>query len=108
MANRQKTISELRALEIFRLAAGMTRNEVSEKIGKTVQTIFRWENGEGEADYKTLAQLAGLYGVPQDELVAATVAEASGQDAKAYRSVRAAIERLGYQVETVITRKKTE
>lgn len=50
-------------LKDFRTRAGLTINDVGEKIGKSGKTVSAWECGRGQPDADMLLTLCGLYGV---------------------------------------------
>ncbi|MDK6292863.1 helix-turn-helix transcriptional regulator, partial [Aerococcus urinae] len=52
-------------LKSAREAAGLTIEAVSEKIGKSVSTVWRYEQGKSEVNQDTLTKLANLYGVSE-------------------------------------------
>ncbi|MCY3052951.1 helix-turn-helix domain-containing protein [Aerococcus urinae] len=52
-------------LKAAREAAGLTIEAVSEKIGKSVSTVWRYEQGKSEVNQETLTKLANLYGVSE-------------------------------------------
>ena len=57
-------------LVILRREAGMTQKEAAAKLGISDKTISRWETDRGLPDVDLLADVAGLYGVTVDELLA--------------------------------------
>lgn len=50
-------------LKDFRIQAGLTINDVGEKIGKSGKTVSAWECGRGQPDADMLLTLCELYGV---------------------------------------------
>ena len=50
-------------LKEMRNAAGMTVQEVGERIGKSLKTVSGWEHGRGQPDADMLLMLCELYGV---------------------------------------------
>ncbi|MHA6646860.1 helix-turn-helix domain-containing protein [Aerococcus urinae] len=52
-------------LKSAREAAGLTIEAVSEKIGKSVSTVWRYEQGKSEVNQDSLTKLAALYGVSE-------------------------------------------
>lgn len=53
----------------FRKAAGLTQEQLAEKLFVTRQAVSKWERGESQPDLDTVAALAELYGVTVDELL---------------------------------------
>lgn len=53
----------------LRQARGWTKKEFSAKIGKTQQTVGKWENGSNAPTFKDLVKLVGLFGVTSDYLL---------------------------------------
>lgn len=51
-------------LRACRVNAGMSRQDVAEYMGKSLQTILFWETGKTRPDKANLEMLAELYGVP--------------------------------------------
>ena len=62
-----KTGSYLAAL---RKDAGMTQQEVADRLGVSNKTISKWESGGGFPDIAILPALAELYGVTADDILA--------------------------------------
>lgn len=56
-------------LNKLRQARGWTKKEFSAKIGKTQQTVGKWENGSNAPTFKDLVKLVGLFGVTSDYLL---------------------------------------
>lgn len=50
-------------LKMARLAAGLSRAEVAEKVGRNVKIIGHWETGYAAPDIETLMMLLDLYGI---------------------------------------------
>lgn len=50
-------------LKKFRTLAGLSRNQVAERIGCTTSAISYWESGKRQPDADTLIQLINLYDV---------------------------------------------
>lgn len=50
-------------LKDFRTRAGLTINEVGDRIGKSGKTVSAWECGRGQPDADMLLTLCDLYGV---------------------------------------------
>ena len=53
----------------LRQARGWTKKEFSAKIGKTQQTVGKWENGSNAPTFKDLVKLVELFGVTSDYLL---------------------------------------
>ena len=53
----------------LRQARGWTKKEFSAKVGKTQQTVGKWENGSNAPTFKDLVKLVGLFGVTSDYLL---------------------------------------
>lgn len=50
-------------LKKFRIASGLSRGQVADKIGCTTSAICYWENGKRQPDADTLIELIHLYNV---------------------------------------------
>lgn len=50
-------------LKEFRIQAGLTINDVGDRIGKSGKTVSAWECGRGQPDADMLLLLCDLYGV---------------------------------------------
>lgn len=57
-------------LASLRKAAGMTQQDVADRLGVSNKTVSKWESGGGFPDIAILPALAELYGVSADELLA--------------------------------------
>ena len=53
----------------FRKQAGMSQEDLADKLQLTRQTISKWENGLSEPDLATLQQLCKLLQISPDELL---------------------------------------
>lgn len=53
----------------YRKKAGMTQEELSEKIGVTAQAISKWENDLSYPDLEIVRNLAGIFGITVDQLL---------------------------------------
>lgn len=53
----------------LRKAAGLTQEQVAERIGVARQTMAKWENGESAPDIGSCNRLAELFDVSLDDLV---------------------------------------
>ena len=58
-----------RRIQKYREERGMTRDELKDKIGVTVQTISRWESGKRLPDLVTLMKLAQVLAVDPGKLM---------------------------------------
>ena len=56
-------------LQRLRKQAGLSQEEVAQKLFLSRQSISKWENGGAEPGIENLKALAKLYGVTVDELV---------------------------------------
>lgn len=54
----------------YRKRAGMTQADLAQRINYTDKAVSKWERGESMPDVQTLVQLAKLYSITLDELVA--------------------------------------
>ncbi len=52
-----------------RLEAGLSQNELAEKIGTTQPRIARWEKGEVTPNAQYLAKIAAALGKTVDEII---------------------------------------
>ena len=68
-SNNTKGIMFTERLTKLRLARGWTKKEVSVRIGKTQQTVGKWENGTNAPKFKDLVKLVELFGVTSDYLL---------------------------------------
>ncbi len=50
-------------LKEARLASGLSRSDVAERIGRNVKIIGHWETGYTAPDLETLAELFRIYGI---------------------------------------------
>ena len=57
-------------LAALRKDAGMTQQEVADRLGVSNKTISKWESGGGFPDIAILPALAELYGVTADDILA--------------------------------------
>ena len=53
----------------LRQARGWTKKEFSAQVGKTQQTVGKWENGTNAPTFKDLVKLVELFGVTSDYLL---------------------------------------
>lgn len=57
-------------IAFYRKQAAMTQTELSEKINYSDKSVSKWERGEGVPDVYVLAQLAEIFGVTVNDLLA--------------------------------------
>lgn len=53
----------------YRKKAGMTQEELSEKLGVTAQAISKWENDLSYPDLEIVRKLASIFGITVDQLL---------------------------------------
>lgn len=51
-----------------RVNAGMTQQEVAERIGVAISTLRNWETGKTFPKQPAIEKLCDLYGVPYDNI----------------------------------------
>ena len=68
-SNNTKGMMFTERLTKLRLARGWTKKEFSMQIGKTQQTVGKWENGTNAPTFKDLVKLVELFGVTSDYLL---------------------------------------
>ena len=68
-SNNTKGIMFTERLTKLRLARGWTKKEISIRIGKSQQTVGKWENGTNAPKFKDLVKLVELFGVTSDYLL---------------------------------------
>lgn len=56
-------------IAFYRKKAGMTQEELSEKIGVTAQAISKWENDLSYPDLEIVRRLAEIFGITVDQLL---------------------------------------
>ena len=71
----------------LRRAAGLSQEELAERLNVSRQAVSKWENGAAQPELSKLVELSRLYGVSVDELL--SLEEAEKGDAKAASSVEA-------------------
>ena len=71
----------------LRRAAGLSQEELAERLNVSRQAVSKWENGAAQPELSKLVELSRLYGVSVDELL--SLEEAEKCDAKAAASVDA-------------------
>ena len=69
----------------LRRAAGLSQEELAERLNVSRQAVSKWENGAAQPELSKLVELSRLYGVSVDELL--ILEEAEKGDAKAASSV---------------------
>ena len=68
-SNNTKGMMFTERLTKLRQARGWTKKEFSVQIGKTQQTVGKWENGTNAPTFKDLVKLVELFGVTSDYLL---------------------------------------
>lgn len=69
-------------LRQLREAVRLTQLQLANELGVTPSTIYNWERGRGEPRARQLRQLARIFAITVDELLAAVEAtEEQGKDA---------------------------
>ena len=68
-SNNTKGMMFTERLTKLRQARGWTKKEFSMQIGKTQQTVGKWENGTNAPTFKDLVKLVELFGVTSDYLL---------------------------------------
>lgn len=53
----------------LRRAAGLTQEQVAERIGVARQTVAKWENGDSLPDIESCSRIAEIFDVSLDDLV---------------------------------------
>ena len=71
----------------LRRAAGLSQEELAERLNVSRQAVSKWENGAAQPELSKLVELSRLYGVSVDELL--SLEDAEKGDAKAASSVEA-------------------
>ena len=56
-------------LKMYRVKAGMTQEDVAEKLGVSRQAVAKWERGESLPDIESCIGLSELFGTTVDMLV---------------------------------------
>jgi len=69
----------------YRKDAGMTQLELSEKINYSDKSVSKWERGEGLPDVTVLVQLAELFGITVNDLLAAPESQPKVKPLKKHR-----------------------
>ena len=67
----------------LRRAAGLSQEELAEKLSVSRQAVSKWENGAAQPELSKLVELSRLYGVSVDELLSLEEAEKGGAGADA-------------------------
>lgn len=52
------------SLAAARVNAGLTQDEVASMLGKTKQTIIKYENGTVDPRFSTVKEMSNIYGIP--------------------------------------------
>lgn len=69
-------------LRIFRKQAGLTQEEVAEKLGVSRQAVAKWERGDTSPDVEFCIELANLYGTTVDALLCSAYTMEDDPDGK--------------------------
>ena len=88
-------------LAALRKDAGMTQQEVADRLGVSNKTISKWESGGGFPDIAILPALAELYGVTADDILAGETVRGTtgGHQVEQYLARRGELRwRIGYAV----------
>lgn len=80
-------------LKAARESAGLTQMEVADKLGySTSQFISNWERGLSAPPLKVIKSLAGLYGIPMEEIfdciLEITIAETESNLRKQFKMLK--------------------
>ena len=59
----------------LRRAAGLSQEELAERLNVSRQAVSKWENGAAQPELSKLVELSRLYGVSVDELLSLEEAE---------------------------------
>ena len=62
----------MKNLKFLRKSLNMTLQQLSDELGTSPQVLSRYERGEHQADYNTLAKIARFFNVSIDYLLGAT------------------------------------
>lgn len=54
---------------VYRKRAGMSQEDLAERLHVSRQTISKWETGQSAPDPETVVQLARLFGITTDQLL---------------------------------------
>ena len=75
-------------LKLYRTRAGLTQEEVAERIGVSRQAVAKWEKGETLPDIANCIALADLFRVPLETLARGLTHEPSVDGHKLFGCVR--------------------
>ena len=67
----------------LRRTAGLSQEELAEKLNVSRQAVSKWENGAAQPELSKLVELSRLYGVSVDELLSLEKAEKNGTSVNA-------------------------
>ena len=56
-------------IAVYRKRAGMSQEDLAERLHVSRQTISKWETGQSAPDPETVVQLARLFGITTDQLL---------------------------------------
>lgn len=74
---------------------GISQIQLSEMLGVTGQTVWRWENGQRQPDLSTLVHIGKILGCSLDDLVAEALPNPPCPQAMKLRGAGAAIATTG-------------
>ena len=82
-----------------RRAAGLTQEQLGEKLGVSNKTVSRWETGAYLPPVEMLQAISGLYGVSINELLAGGRLEGAAYQAAAEENLRQVMEQSAFSLE---------
>ena len=56
-------------IAVYRKRAGMSQEDLAERLHVSRQTVSKWETGQSAPDPETVVQLARLFGITTDQLL---------------------------------------
>lgn len=72
----------------LRKAAGLSQEELAEKLGVSRQAVSKWESGSAQPELAKLGELSRIFGVSVDELL--SLERADAQEAQSVQSAQSA------------------
>ena len=81
------TIEIANRLVELRKSAGLSQEELSQRLGISRQAISKWEQAESSPDTDNLIALSRIYGISIDELLSGRAAEVKPTEAEGYTAV---------------------